>query len=446
MSNATTLLLTATLLLSAGPPSAWPKEAVSSGWRFPVEEYRLNNGLRVILSADETLPLVSVVLAYGAGSIREQQGQAGLAYLMENLMFQGSENIGPLQHLSYIQRTGGIVNADTTLDKAVYYQALPSNQLALALWLESDRMRSLQITAGSLEKRREEILAEHRRRLATEPYLESYSVFDTSLYPDFPYGHPLIGAGGDLEGLTEADIKAFYAGFYIPNNAVLTIVGDIQIARTKELVAKYFDPIPPGSAVSPPPRPNFEQHREVVQMMQDASLPSPGFHLGYRLFPPQTGDTYALKILEYLLFRGRTSRLYTRIMKRDLTAYYFWGGLEDRGGVPALKIFALNTTDVMAERCQRALLSEFEKLKVGLVSEDELNKARRLFKLDYLQRLSTGLDRALYLVDAAFADIPLQALPSELEKYMKVSSQSLNLLVNRLFVPGNKVVLNIRVR
>jgi zinc protease len=446
MSKSTTFLLTATLLLSAGPPLARSQEAVSSGWRFPIEEYRLNNGLRVILSADEALPLVSVVLAYGAGSIREPQGQVGLAYLMENLMFQGSENIGPLQHLSHIQRTGGIVNADTTLDKALYYQTLPSNQLALALWLESDRMRSLQITAGSLEKRREELLTEHRRRLATEPYLESYSVFDTFLYPDFPYGHPLIGAGGDLESLTEVDIKAFYAGYYIPNNAVLTIVGDIQIARTKELVARYFDPIRPGSAVPPPPRPNFGQRRDVLQTMRDASLPSPGFHLGYRLFPPQTGDTYTLKILEYLLFRGRTSRLYTRIMKRDLTAYYFWGGLEDRRGVPALKIFALNTTDVMAERCQKALLSEFERLKVGLVPEDELNKARRLFKLDYLQRLSTGLDRALFLTDAAFADFPLQALPSELEKYMKVSSQSLNLLVNRLFVPSNKVVLNIRIR
>jgi predicted Zn-dependent peptidase len=180
--------------------------------------------------------------------------------------------------------------------------------------------------------------------------------------------------------------------------------------------------------------------------MRDPLLPSPGFHLGYRLYPPQTGDAYTLKILEYVFFRGRTSRLYTRIMKKDLTAYYFWGGLEDRRGVPALKIFALNTTDVLAERCQKALLSEFEKLKVGLISEDELNKARRLFKLDYLQRLSTGLDRALFLADAAHADIPLQALASELDKFMKVSSQSLNLLANRLFIPGNRVILNIRTR
>jgi predicted Zn-dependent peptidase len=446
MSKKTTFVLIAILLLPAGPLSARPLEAVPSGWRFAVEEYRLNNGLRVILSTDETLPLVSVVMAYGAGSIREQQGQVGLAYFMENLMFQGSENIGPLQHLRFIQRTGGIVNAETTLDKALYYQTLPSNELALALWLESDRMRSLQITGRSLEKRRAELLAEHRRRLATEPYLESYSVFDASLYPDFPYGHPLIGTGGDLESLTEADIKAFYAGYYIPNNAVLAIVGDIQIARTKELVARYFDPIPPGSAVSPPPRPNFEQRREVVRTMHDSSLPSPGFHLGYRLFPPQTGDVYTLKILEYLLFRGRTSRLYTRIMKKDLTAYDFYGGLEERRGVLALKAFALNTTDVLAERCQKAVLSEFEKLKVGVVSEDELNKARRLFKLDYLRKLSTGLDRAFYLVDVAFADIPLKAIPSELDKYMKVSSQSLNLLANRLFVPANKVVLNIRIR
>jgi len=446
MRKTITFLLTAILLLPAALLSARPQEVDPSGWRFAVEEYRLNNGLRVILSADETLPLVSVVVAYGAGSIREKQGQVGLAYLMENLMFQGSENIGPLQHLNYIQRSGGIVNAETTLDKALYYQTLPSNELALALWLESDRMRSLQITARSLEKRRAELLAEHRRRLATEPYLESYAVFDASLYPDFPYGHPLIGSGGDLESLTEADIKAFYAGYYIPNNAVLAIVGDIQIARTKDLVARYFEAIPPGSAVPPPPQPNFEQRQEVVKTMEDFSLPSPGFHLGYRLFPLQTGDAYTMKILEYLLFRGRTSRLYTRIMKKDLTAYDFYGGLEERRGVMALKAFALNTTGVMAEHCQKALLSEFEKLKVGIVSEEELNKARRLFKLDYLRRLSTGRDRAFFIADAAFSDIPLQSIPAELEKYMKVSSQSLNMLVNRLFVPANKVVLNIRIR
>jgi len=446
MNKTTTTLLTAVLLLSAWPLAGQTRGPASAAWTFPVEEYRLRNGLRVILSADNSLPLVSVVLAYGAGSVREQPGQAGLAFLMENLMFQGSENVGPLQHVGYIQKTGGIVNAETTPDKSLYYQTLPSNQLALALWLESDRMGSLLLSTRDRERRQDELLEEYRSRLGLEPYLESYALFDTLLYPDFAYGHPLIGSRGNLKALTDADVKSFHAAYYVPNNAVLTIVGDIQVARTKELVARYFDSIPPGEGVIPPPPPQFRQEGEISRLMEDASLPSPGFHLGYRLSPLRPGDMYAMKILQYVLSRGKSSRLYTRIMKKDLTAYNFGAILEERRGVEALKIFALNSTDVMADRCQKAVLSEFDKLKGSLIPLEELERARHLFKTDYIRLLTTNMDRALFLADAAFADIRLDALPAELDKYLRVSPQNLIILANRLFVPANKVILNIRVR
>jgi zinc protease len=443
MKNAARILL-ATVLIAAAPPRLRPQEAFSSGWNFTVHQYRLNNGLRVVLSEDSRLPLVSVVVAYGAGTIWEQRGQIGLAYLMENLMFQGSENVSPLQHLNFIQKIGGELNANTTLDKALFYETLPSNQVALALWLESDRMRSLSINRQALERTKMDLIETHRRRLASDPYLESYSVFDAYLYPDFPYGHPLVGTAEELRNLTEADVRAFAASYYVPSNAVLTIVGDIQIARAKELIARYFDSIPPGNIVPTPPLPRFEQHGEVVKTLKETLLPTPGFHLGYRFYPLQTGDKYTLKILEYLLIRGKTSRLYSRIMKKDLTAYSLTVGLEERRGLPALKIFALNNNEVMAERCQRAILSEFDKLKVGLVSDDELETAKNLIKMDYLRRLSRGLDRAIFLTEAAFDNMPTSALSSELDKYMRVNAQSLNGLMPRFFVPQNKVVLNIR--
>jgi predicted Zn-dependent peptidase len=131
-------------------------------------------------------------------------------------------------------------------------------------------------------------------------------------------------------------------------------------------------------------------------------------------------------------------------MKKDLTAYYLNGGLEERRGLPARKIFALNNNEVMAERCQRAIISEFDKLKVGLVPDDELKTAKRLFKMDYLRKLSTGLDRALFLAEAAFDNVPTSVLSSELEQYLRVTAQSLNSLTARLLVPQNKVVLNIK--
>jgi len=437
-------ILLATVLIASAPPRLRPQEAFSSGWNFTVHQYRLNNGLRVVLSEDSRLPLVSVVVAYGAGTIWEQRGQIGLAYLMENLMFQGSENVSPLQHLNFIQKTGGELNANTTLDKALFYETLPSNQVALALWLESDRMRSLSINRQGVERTKMDLLETHRRRLASDPYLESFSVFDTYLYPDFPYGHPLVGTGEDLKNLTEADVRAFAASYYVPSNAVLAIVGDIQIARTKELIARYFDSIRPGSIVPTSPLPRFEQRGEVVRTLKEILLPTPGFHLGYRFYPLQTGDRYTLKILEYLLFRGKTSRLYSRIMKKDFTAYALNGGLEERRGLPALKIFALNNNEVMAERCQKAILSEFDRLKVGLVSDDELETAKHLFKMDYLRRLSRGLDRALFLAEASFDNMPTSVLASELDGYMRVNAQNLNGLLSRFLVPQNKVVLNIK--
>jgi zinc protease len=437
---------TAAVLLGALAAAAGAQESVIPGWRVPVEQYRLRNGLRVILSEDDSLPLVSVVVAYGAGSIRERPGQIGLAYLMENMMFQGSENVSPLQHINFVQQAGGELNANTTLDKALFYETLPSNQLSLALWLESDRMKSLILTPAGIEKMQEELLYEHRRRQAAEPYLESYSVFDTLLYPDFPYGHPLVDSAESLSELLPEEVMEFRARYYVPNNAVLAIVGHIQPARTKELVSRYFDSIPPGNDVPTPPLPHFEQGREVVRTLKESLVPYPGFHVGYRFYPLQTGDTYSLRILEYLLLRGRTSRLYTRIMKKDLTAQSMNGSLEDRHGVLALRIFATNNNDVMAERCLRALLSEIDKLKVNLASEEEVDKAKNLFRLDYLRRLSTRLDRALFLVEAAFDNVPFSSLSTDLDKYMRVNPQTLNSLMSRFFIPQNRVILDLGTR
>lgn len=420
-----------------------PQAPVKAG---PPELYRLRNGLRVVLAEDASLPLVSVVVAYGAGTVRERSGEEGLAYLMENLMFQGSENVSPLQHINFIQKVGGAFNANTTFDKAVFYETLPSNQLALALWLESDRMKSLTTNPFIFARKREELLMEHRRRLATEPYLESFAIFDNLLYPDYAYGHPLIERGDELMTLTEEDLTAFHDAYYVPNNAVLVVVGSIQAARARELVARYFETIPPGPAVPPLPPPRFSQDGEAVMTMREALLPYPGFHFGYRFYPLQTGDKYTLKILEYVLLHGGQSRLNQRLLRKDRTAYYLSGMMEDRGGVPALRVFVTNNNAVMAERCQKALADEIDRLRRDLVPEQELNRAKNLFKRDYYKTRSTFVDRALTLADAAFAGAPVDAGDAELDPYMKVAASSLMTLVNRLCSPRNRAVLNLGAR
>ena len=428
----------------AGTSSA--QERRPSGLGFDVQDYRLRNGLRVILSEDHSLPLVTVVVAYGAGTVRERPGQEGLAYLLENLMFQGSENVSPLQHVGYVQKVGGEFNATTTLDKALFYETLPSNYLALALWLESDRMRSLSITAAAVEKTRSDILGEHQARLRSDPYLESFARFDDLLFPDFAYGHPLIGSGEEMKGLTVDAVRSFYQTLYVPTNAVLCIVGQIDPAKTRELVVRYFDTIPPGYDVPVPAPPFFRQNDEVVEKLAVVRGASAGFHLGYRFYPLQTGDSYALRVLEYILFKGETSRMRHRLLRRDLSAHYFSGSLEERRGALALKLFCLTNNAVMTQRAERAIASEFERLRTNPVSVDELARARHQFKMDYLRRVSTRLGRALFLVDAAFAGRPLDGLGDDLENCLRIGPASLISLASRHLLSRNKVILEIEPR
>ena len=445
MKRAAAILLLCALV--AGRASAGDGQApVRNPLGFSVEDIRLRNGLRVLLSVDDRLPLVTVAIGYGAGTIREKPGRESLAYLLENLMFQGSENVGPLQHVGFIQKVGGELNATTTIDKALFYETLPSNYLALALWLESDRMKSLSITAAALERTRAEVVQEHVGRLQTDPYLAGFTRFDALVFPDFPYGHPLIGSEEQMRALAEADVKAFHRTHYIPNNAVLAIVGDIDPMQTRELVARYFESIPPGEPVPEPPRPEFKRESEAVVRFAEIPVPGAGFHMGFRFYPLQPGEINVLRLLEVMLFEGETSRLRSRLLRRDRTSYNLSAVLDERLAVAGLKIFSLNTNAVMVERAERAILAELDKLRTNTVSPDEVNKAKRRYKLKYLDRLSTQRGRALYLIDAAFAGTDMAALGQDLEYALGVEPPALLAFVSKYFTPQNRVVLELGFR
>jgi predicted Zn-dependent peptidase len=218
----------------------------------PALEFRLKNGLRVILAEDDTLPVVSVVVAYGAGAARDENGKGGLAYLMETLMFQGSENIGPMQHWAAVERVGGSLNATTTHDVNLFSQTVAANQLGLVLWLESDRMRSLAAGQETVEKAKEELVVENRQRRAADPFLETSFEFDRLLFGGFAAAHPVVGSETEVKSLAEADIRAFYKTFFVPNNALLCVVGAFNLDRASDLIGRYFETIPAGGEVAPP--------------------------------------------------------------------------------------------------------------------------------------------------------------------------------------------------
>lgn len=416
-----------------------------AGFPFPVSHYRLKNGLAVILSEDDSLPLVSVVVAYRAGSIYEQPGKTGLAYLLENIMFMGSQNVGPMQHLSTISRVGGEPNAGTTEDMTFFYQTVPSNQLALVLWMESDRMKFLEITPAKVERARTAVLDEFAQRKSSDPYLASSWAFDRLLYPDFAHSHDFLGKQEDIRSITPEDVIHFYESYYVPSNAVLTIVGNINPSRTRELVEKYFETIPSGKElpVFLPPKPS--EKKEVLQSFAESSASVPAFHLGYRMPVPYFPEYYPLVILDYILLKGQSSRLYSRIIKKENLALYLGGGVEKRKDVAVFKIFGTANNETMVDLCQKAVLSEINRLKTGLVSQSELQKAKMMFKRDYVSRFSTSVDRALYLAEAFYSGMRLDVMAMDLARHLRVTAMELSIVARRYLTPENSVILNVKI-
>ncbi len=413
---------------------------------FPFSEYQLSNGLKVIISEANSLPLVSVVVAYNVGSIYEQPEKFDLAHLLEMLMFQGSENVSPMQHISLIDKVGGSLNATTTEDKTIFQQTVSSNQLSRVLWLESDRMRSLQITQSNVEQVKVTILEEIRYRKATEPYRESSLLFDQLLYPDTPpYVHPVIGKEADMKNITVDDVKKFYSDFYIPNNAVLSIAGNIDKNKAISEVRKYFGTIPKGKEPTPIPLPEDSNKTPIVVPIIDSLAPSPGFHLGYEIAHPSSNDFYAMKIIEYILLHGKTSRLNNRLIKKDGTALYYIGGIEIKKDLARLKIFVRNNNEIMAERSKRAIFSEINKLRSRQISAEEFIKAKNMFKMDYINQYTTSLDKALLLAETFLSKKSLDDLSTELDKYLAVTPYNIIRATNKYLIKG-RIILDIKIR
>jgi len=412
---------------------------------FSITTFELENGLRVILSEDYSLPLISVAVAYNVGSINELPNKTGLAYLMENLMFQGSRNIGTMQHINFIQRIGGTLNAVTFEDRTIFYQTVPSNQLALVLWLESDRMMGLDIDAQKVARTRSNLIREIQQRKASDPYFDTNLYFDSLLYPSETYSHPVIGEEADLRELTLEEVENFYSTYYTPNNAVLCITGNFQRRKATALVNKYFSSIPKGEAI---PAITLEGHKngeDTEKTIKNYTAKSPAFHLGYRISSPDSNDFYTLTIIEYILLRGKSSRLYKKLMLKDFTARQLNGGIETKKNLATFKIFVRSNTQTMMERSQKTVFSEFDDLRSNLIDEDELNRAKNMFKRNYVNRYTRLVDRALFLTEAFLSNRSSVDTATELQRYLAVTPSAVIGIANRYFHKG-RVLLNIKLK
>ncbi len=405
---------------------------------FAITPFRLENGLEVILCEDDALPIVTVAVAYRAGSIHERPGKSGLAYLLENLMFQGSRNVGRMQHISFIQRIGGRLTALRERDKTIFYQTIPSHHLATALWLESDRMLALTLSPEVIARAKSALIGEIRSRSQRDPYLEGEQLFDKLLFPDLAYGLPERGLEEDLKEISERDVRDFYRTYYRPNNAVLCIVGNIKEPQARELVEKYFGSIPPGKAL-PSTTGSGQESREdfgighITDSMESPLSTSPAFFLGFRIPGPRSNDFYALSLIEYILMKGNSGRLINRLLKKESLATRLSGGIDVRGDQAAFRIFVVSSNELKAERCQNEILSEINKLKTGRISEKELQKAKNLLRMDYVSRHTTSVEKALFLIRSHLAGIAWEDLAADLDRYLAVTPTRIFLTMNKYF-------------
>ncbi len=413
------------------PEGLW--SARSTAQSFNPVSFRLKNGLTVIVVEDSSLPVVTSVVAYRVGSVNDPEGKDGLAYLMQNLMFQGSENVGPLQHLNYIQNVGGELNAATTFDKTFFYETVPSNQLGLVLWLEADRMHFLQVTEASLAREKENLIRNENQRYLQEPFSRYFFLIDQIMFPDFRYGHSLTGSPESIRGISLEDVIRFYRKYYVPNNAVLCLSGDLKLARARELVTRYFETIPRGEEPEPYPEPEFIPSLSARdQVMIDPMVSSPALQFGVRLEDLRPEDNLVLRLLEQVLVQGGTSRLVNRLVKKERLALFLSGGLEERGKFQALKIFMLANTQIMVERAKRSLADELNRLKTEMMSEREFLKAKNIHKYNYLNQMTgNNLSRALALADLYLKEGRVPDIAGELDRLEKLTPYSILALARR---------------
>jgi zinc protease len=365
---------------------------------YPVEEHRLDNGLRVLSSPDHSTPSVAVNLWYDVGSRHEEPGRTGFAHLFEHVMFQGSASVASGQHINLMQAAGASVNATTWFDRTNYFETLPTGGLDLALWLEADRMGTLldALTQENLDNQREVVKEEKRQRYDNVPYGDVMPRLIALTFPaDHPYGHSTIGSMEDLDAATLDDVRSFFATHYLPNNAVLTLAGDVDPETAFAKAATYFG----GLAAGPEPDDPDEAPLPVLagqpREETSADVPAHAVYLSWRLPAAGTAEFDALDLAFSVLGSGQTSRLHRALVRHaevaEATAASTMGLI---GGTSFGYAYARARDEVSPERLEEAVLIEVDRLVAEGPSEIELRRAKAQYERHWLHELARIDSRA----------------------------------------------------
>ena len=404
-------------------------------------EFDLDNGLHVILHEDHSTPIVAVSVMYHVGSKNEEKDRRGFAHFFEHLLFEGSENIGRGEFSKHVERAGGVLNANTTGDRTYYYEVLPSNQLELGLWLESERMLHAKVDQKGVDTQREVVKEERRQRYENQPYGTILIEVLKRAYTEHPYQWPTIGFMEDLNAASEADYKAFYKKFYIPNNAVLVVAGDFDPAQAKVLVSKYFSGIPKGEPVKQPMAVEPPLEKEVRDIIYDR-IQLPAVVQGYRIPANGTPDFYAVEMVNRLLSNGNASRL-NRSLKDEQQKAVYTGAFSLPFEHPGLAIlYAIANAGVDATDLERAMDAELHRILKEGVGAEEFAKLLAQLETEAIQDNSRVAGVAGNLATAHMLLGNTALVNKELERYLALTPADLQRAAQTYFSTDRRVVLH----
>jgi predicted Zn-dependent peptidase len=444
-------LLVATCAISL--LGAAPAPAPSAGVSVPVVYRTLPNGLRVVVSEDHTLPVVTVMLYYGIGFRIEPKGRTGFAHLFEHLMFQTSRDLPKLGFIKLVQGNGGELNGSTRLDFTNFFEVVPSNALEPMLWAEADRMGGLTFTTAGLKNQQDVVKSEVRVNVINAPY----GGFPWLTVPQYAFSnyynaHNFYGDLHDIDAATNADALKFYKTYYRPNNAALAIVGDVDAATALALVQKYFGKIPPAPIPKSPDVREKPQTAERHAALVDQLAPRPALALSYRLPPRETDAFYAMEVLRNLLASGTDSLLYKRLVVADRltgsvsSSIHQLGNLYNVTGPTTLDLWLFHDADKTTAQITGAIDDEIAKVRRDGVPPELLQRVLARERSNLYDQLGNTESRADMLAAFALFDNQPQKINGIDARFAAITPELLKRTADTYLVPANRTIVEIRTK
>ena len=425
--------------------------AAGGGVKVPFERYRLGNGMRVILSQDNSVPVVTVYMLYNVGSRAEEKGHTGFAHLFEHMMFEGSANAPKGVHFKTVEANGGSLNGSTHPDFTDYFETLPSNKLAVGLWLEADRMRSLAVTDENLTNQKEAVKAERRLSFDNRPY--NTAIVDNwpqLAYRNWQSSHSLIGSFEDLNASSIADVKKFFKTYYAPNNAVLCVVGDIRIPEAKKWIAEYFSDIPKQPHPEPPDLTEPAGFQARDEVYKDKLARVPAVLIGWPGPPRRSADYNALVMADVLLTGGDSSRFQQDLVKgkKSVLSYdanpgWPFASASDYKDPSFYAMEVMYNPKFKGPEIVEQVQGEIAKIQNEGVEAKELERARTFLRAQRIKELQSSLTRARLLTQYEVLDGNPGLITSELDGFLAVTGEQIQATMKKYLVPEKRITLDI---